>query len=750
MAASRSRSGSPLGLLVGLLLVLALVAAACTSGSDAGTPSTTTGRSSGGPTTSTTTPDGGTGSEDGSPVHDGVRIAVLSSQPDRVSGSETRIRVTPAEGGAVDELAVTLGGADVTGQLTERDGHLEGVVTGLVEGNNTLTATSPGGQVTQRIRAWPVAGPMVSGPHLPLLACATEEAGLGAPADADCSAARKVAWRYLAEDGRSKPLESASARPVDLATATVDGRSVPAIVRYERGVINRSVYEIASLDPTPGGADGDQHDAAWNHRLVYRYGDGCGTTFGQGAPAVTALDAAYLTRGYAVATASFNTGAVQCNDVLSAETTMMVQERFIEAFGEAEATIGEGTGMGAAQAHLIAQNYPGLLDGIVALAPFPDIVSVLGGVTDCGLLNAYYRTPAGKALTSAQRAAVNGHATSATCDQWEAGYGGLLDPTDGCDPKIAAGQIYDPTLNPGGLRCDLSSANVNQFGRVEGTRGAERPLDNIGIQYGLEALNAGAITFDQFIALNAAVGGYDEDGTIQAAREEGTEQAVTGAYENGRISSGVGDQRKIPIIEVNPYTDPDGDIHDRFRAFSLRDRFGRGADAETSPGLQIWTRDPADPTAGGLGPEALVTVDRWLTAILDDTAGGDRIEVLARARPADAVDGCRAKGSTKAEAKVGIYDARGPCRDDHPIAGDPRIASGAPRTDDVIKCMLKPIDATDYPGIELTETRLSDLVATFPQGVCDWRQGGAGQTTPSMTDRSYGDEEDPNNPALLP
>ncbi|CAN5688927.1 DUF6351 family protein [soil metagenome] len=751
MAARRSRTG-PLAV---LLLAMALVAGACSSDEGAATPSTTTSRSSGGPTT-TTSPDGGAGS-DVDPVQDGTRIEVLSSQPDRASGPDARVRVTPAKDGSFADLRITLGDTDVTSQLTEVDGHLEGVVTGLVEGNNTLTAKAAGSDtVTQRIRSWPLAGPMISGPHLPLLACSTEENGLGAPTDADCAAPTKVSWRYLTTAGDLKDLTDPTARPADLATITLDratadgSTTAPAIVRYERGVINRSIYEIASLDPTPGGSDASQADAAWNQRLVYRYGDGCGTTFGQGSANVDALAPAYLKSGYAVATASFNTGAVQCNDVLSAETTMMVKERFTEEFGEPTETIGEGTGNGAAQLHLIAQNYPGLVDAIVGLDPFPDIVTVASGAADCGLLNAYYRTPAGGALTPAQRTAINGHATAATCDQWEAGYGGLLDPTDGCDPKIAANLIYDATTNPGGIRCTLQDANANQFGRDEATGLAERPLDNVGLQYGLEALRAGAISFDQFIALNIAVGGYDPDGKIVAEREEATQPAVASAYENGRISSGVGDQLKIPIIDVNTFTDPDGDIHDRFRAFSLRDRLTYGAPAEAAPGFQIWTRDPDHLPAGGVGPEAVGVAATWLEAIADDQDAGSRAEAVGRVRPDAAVDNCLPKGATDPVGKVGIYDVKGPCRDDHPISGDPRIAAGAPRADDIVKCQLKAVDPADYEGVELTEERIRQLQETFPDGVCDWAQAGAGQTTPSMTDRDYGAEDDPNNPALLP
>jgi hypothetical protein len=57
-----------------------------------------------------------------------------------------------------------------------------------------------------------------------------------------------------------------------------------------------------------------------------------------------------------------------------------------------------------------------------------------------------------------------------------------------------------------------------RLGKDPKTGFARRPLDNVGIQYGLGALNAGVITKDQFLDLNAKIGGYDNDGEIAAAR----------------------------------------------------------------------------------------------------------------------------------------------------------------------------------------------------------------------------------------
>lgn len=727
-----------------IILALALLLAACSSGSsDQTDATTTTERSQGGPTTAPEDPGGSTDPDEPSdpvPVDDGIAIVIVSSQPDRVSGPEARVRVRPAKGGDAAALSVKLGDQDVTGQLEVVDGALEGVVTGFIDGTNTLTASDGAESVTQRVRAWPLTGPMISGPHLPLLACSTEGYDLGPPTDANCSAPTTVRWQYVTTTGELKDLADPAAVPADVARADVGpGTDVPLVIRHEVGVVNRSVYEIASIDPSPGGSDSDQSDAAWNGRLLYRYGDGCGATFGQGVSSVEAVDPAYLRAGYAVATATFNTGAVQCNDVLSAETTMMVKERFVEEFGEPDLTIGEGVGGGAALLHLMIQNYPGIVDGAVALDPQPDHLTVANGIADCVVLERFFATPEGAALSPAQRAAVGGSASERTCQRWTAGAGSLFDPTAGCDPAADPTAIYDADTRPGGVRCTIQDANVNQLGRMPGAAFALRPLDNVGVQYGLTAFNEGTITFEQFATMNESVGGLDPDGRPQSSRHAADLTGVQAAYETGRVSTGVGDQRKVPIIDVDRYDDPDGAPNDRFRAFALRDRLTLGASAKTVPSFQIWTRDAPAPDAG---PEAVAAVDEWATFLVEGPGGGSRGEQLERTRPDEAVDSCVPPGASKPSRGTEVYEEDGPCAEPYPVLGNPRTAAGAPRSDDVLKCQLKPVDPEDYER-QLTSTQLTRLEQVFPEGVCDWAVAGAGQSSPSMTDRTYEDVESP-------
>ena len=84
---------------------------------------------------------------------------------------------------------------------------------------------------------------------------------------------------------------------------------------------------------------------------------------------------------------------------------------------------------------------------------------------------------------------------------------------------LPAAERYNPLTNPAGARCDVYDHAVNVFGRDPVTHFALRPLDNVGIQYGLAALKRGTLTVDQFLDLNEKVGGYDFDGNFRVARK---------------------------------------------------------------------------------------------------------------------------------------------------------------------------------------------------------------------------------------
>ena len=74
---------------------------------------------------------------------------------------------------------------------------------------------------------------------------------------------------------------------------------------------------------------------------------------------------------------------------LAGETAMMTKERFIERYGVPLYTVGLGGSGGAIQQYLIAQNHPGVLDGLLPVQSYPDMVTQTIHVGDCELLEHY-------------------------------------------------------------------------------------------------------------------------------------------------------------------------------------------------------------------------------------------------------------------------------------------------------------------------------------------------------------------------
>jgi hypothetical protein len=666
------------------------------------------------------------GDDAGGDAAPALTVRALSTRPDTVSGGNVLVQVEDVHG----DLTVSAGGRDVSDAFTVDGDVAVGLVEGLAEGESVVEAESSDGAAgSLAVVNHPVTGPIFSGPHLEPYACTTVENGLGEPLDEDCSAATVVRWSYVTTAGAVAPLADPAQLPADVATTEIDGATVPLVVRTESGTIDRGVYWLHVLDPDPTAGTWDR--SAWNGTLVYRFGGGCGTTYSQGSvigdtgtAAGPFLDLELLRQGYAQATNTLNTFQVQCNDVLSAEAALMTRERFAEGFGVPTHTVGEGGSGGAIQQLLIAQNYPGIIDAVVAALPFPDALSIAPGVVDCGLLQRFYRTPAGAAFTEAQRAAVNGHLVSATCGAWETSFLGGINPTDGC--SLPPEQVYDPVANPDGARCTLQDSAVNLVGVDPDTGFARRPIDNVGVQYGLAALQDGVISVDQFLDLNEAIGGYDIDGVPVPERMVADPDDLELLFRTGRITTG-GGLTQVPVFLLNLYTDPLGDIHDRFRAFTIIDRL-RPEDGERPPNVVLWTVPGGDDLVqsllGAAGQDTRVQLVElavgWLEGLDDlDVPVDERTpDDLAEARPADAVDVCITPDGERLTGGDELYDDGTPCTTAYPVRGDSRIAGGGPLDGLAGKCALADVDPESY-GVALTEEQEARLRAVFRDGVCD-------------------------------
>ncbi|MEP7282322.1 MAG: DUF6351 family protein, partial [Rubrivivax sp.] len=678
-----------------------------------------------------------------------LAIQVLSSQPQFVSGGDARISVA-APSDLHDKLELWLNGSKIANTLASKGDTLEGVVGGMVVGENTLEVRHRNGQgngVTGRIvlTNHPITGPVFAGPKLTPFECRTVESGLGAPIDTQCSVATTVQWFYFTPQGARKALaDPLGPRPDDLAqVTTIDGVTAPFIVRVESGTINRSIYRIAVLDDPK--TLGVWNGAGWNRRIVYRVGESTAAQYHQGSLSLneTFKDGRAIKsmrEGYAYVIASLNVNKTNPNDVLAAETVMMVKEHIIEAYGVPKWLVGWGGSGGAIQQLLMANNYPGLFDGIMPDAAFPDVWGTAQAVTDCRLLNRWFMAhPASDAV----RLAFEGHLKN-TCRNWDFGNADTL-VADGGANNAGCGlndksKVYDPVTNPTGARCTIQDVSVNSFGRDPLTGFARRPLDNVGVQYGLAALKAGRISAAQFLDVNEGVGGYDIDGNLIAQRTVATDEALRRAYQLGRLNQADAGLATTPILQLRLYAEPGADIHTIYNDISIRDKLLRSngrADNQVvwmlpNPALAPLLGLPASQVAvlSALADQVVASqldlMRDWLDGIVGDPAplSADK---LARHKPASAVDSCWDVRDASRIIEPATYNSPGTCNALYPKTPSPRIAAGGPVADDTLKCRLKPIADADYGAATFSQDEKARRAAVFPDGVCDYSRLGVEQ-----------------------
>ena len=710
----------------------------------------------------------------------GFEIRALSTRADLVSGGDVLVQVTVPATLAADKVAVAVNGRDVSANFTlapslapsERGTRrvagntFLGLVRDLPVGRSEIEAGAKGQKIsaTLALTNHPIAGPVMGGPHQSPFMCETQAFGFGQPLDADCSVTTRVEYFYRSTAAPSQPSTAAvqpgadvpqaqqqqpnpfkpynpnAPKPSDVAmTTTLDGKTVPYIVRREMGTINRAVYAIAFLHepgtplPTPWAQTG----SGWNGRLIYSFGPGCQAGYHQGRNLgglagnrsfleETQFGDYGLAKGYALASSSLNSFGTNCADVISVETMMMVKEHFIEQFGAPRWTIGSGRSGGSMQQHLIANNYPGLLDGLIPTAAFADTITFMNHLFDCELLDHAFKTSSLR-WTDEQKAAVAGEANWQYCTKNGTAYPLLR--VNNCDRmSIPADLIYDPTTNPKGARCTYQDNLVNVFGRDPKTGFARRPFDNVGIQYGLKAFNEGKISVEQFVDLNSRIGGHDIDGNVVAARTAADPEALRIAYQSGRVNDASKGMALVPMIDVRPYTEGTGDVHDTVNSHITRARLV--AANGTSANQVLHTYEPGTPIQR-VQQANLDEMEQWVANIAKDTAPAKSpLERVIRNKPAGVGDACYTKDGQA------ITDMQR-CAQMFPVYANPRLNAGLPMGATTLKCELKAVDRKDYTQ-PLTDAQLASLKAAFPGGVCDYGRKGVSVRAPD-TWLSYGD-----------
>ena len=658
-----------------------------------------------------------------------VEIRVLSNRADLVSGGDALVEIVLGAGTNPENLIVTAAGRDLSDAFAARaDGRIIGLVDGLAEGVNVLEARVPAGGARISITNHPLGGPVFSGPQVQPWICTTEAQGLGAPVDEKCSAPPVVEYSYLPQGGTALQAYDPGSPPSNVSMTTTDsGKTVPFIVRVEKGSMNRGIYGFAALyDPTKPEQPWAQDN--WDHKIATSFGGDCGAQHQQPGSGLSP-NVSQLGRGFAQLSQGLFTLGTNCNEVVAAEALMMLRERVTEVFGEIDYAITTGCSGGSMMQLTISNAYPGMLDGINPSCTYPDQWTTWIETTDCGLLQQYFNFTSPHLWgAERQRAAVSGHMSNSTCAAWDATYVGVvIDPTGvQCTPANQT-WAYDPDTNPAGTRCSLADYQVNIFGRRPesvwtdnekkiGHGFANRILDNVGVQYGLRALQSREIVPAQFVDLNEKVGGWDIDGNWQEERHAADPEAVATAYRAGRITQGH-NLDQVAIIDSaqgianGPFLD-NAEFHTSFRSYMLDDRLAEYTGSTANHAI-----------ARGGRPDAFDVLDEWISAVHTDTSDDPRPAKIARHRPALANDDCQI-------GSVRVSDPAA-CRSAYPYFGDPRIAAGGPSTDDVVKCQLKPLDREDPDytayGVTFTDGDWERLTATFPDGVCDYTKPSIGE-----------------------
>jgi hypothetical protein len=299
---------------------------------------------------------------------------------------------------------------------------------------------------------------------------------------------------------------------------------------------------------------------------------------------------------------------------------------------------------------------------------------------------------------------------------------------------------------------------VNVYGRDPETGFARSTWDNVGVQYGLEAITSGAITPAEFLDLNASVGGWKpSDQDVQegcpfitqacpsdvdvwsarnmtvpdsngvAPRSEGSVDAMRAAYRSGLVFDGRID---IPIIDWRHYLDAELNMHNARQSFASRQRM---LDAKhTAANQVVWFTDARPARVFDQTPMALGVMDRWLANLRAHPERG-----AAGSKPAQAVDSCFATDGSLIyqgnDAWRGIIDRgpAGPCTKAFPIHDTSRTIAGGPFDEQVYKCALQPVRAAIAHGVygswRPTRDEVARLEQIFPTGVCDYAKPDVGR-----------------------
>ncbi len=585
----------------------------------------------------------------------------------------------------------------------------------------------------------------------------------------DCNVATKLTYYSINQSGEVKALSL-----VDVENFP-NSASDSTLLRVEQGTINRFIYTL--IMPINSNEVGQRLSKfRWNNRLIYQFNGGSGIGYRQGKQRAKRVDARQkqqLLDGYAVISSSGNKTSYTYNMLLAEDTARRVKKHFVSLYGEPLYTVGIGGSGGGLAQYLIAQNSRGILDGLIPLYSYPDMITQTTYALDCDLLNNYFTFRAKKRsrwLDWQKRQSVEGMNALNNFPQ-RAGY---LQPMN----QIMAGFV--PSLPRGNSECINGYFGLSSFinnpkqgflrkffhsdvvkqvkwsywqdlvsllGSDEQGYGFST-WDNVGVQYGLVALQDEAISINEFIDLNSKIGSWKLQTEMKAEhiwlpfgrkiplwlslwgnqnitpvthgvarRHEGSISAMNAAYNAGQVFIG---KISLPVIDVRHYLEDDLDMHHVSASFYSRLRIAE--QNGHSDNHVIWISDK------NYNPAVLAfkMMDEWLLNLRNKPS----ISVVD-AKPAALSDQCfSASGKVLYQGK-GIWDGKwnnkqeGQCQKIFPMYSTSRIQAGGTWSGDMFKCQLMSVNQAIKQGVYGTVDMRQfqqQLEKAFPDGVCDYRQ----------------------------
>ncbi|WP_396587638.1 DUF6351 family protein [Bermanella sp. R86510] len=563
----------------------------------------------------------------------------------------------------------------------------------------------------------------------------------------------------------------------------VEGESQTAQIRVEVGSINRFIYVIAlpvgTLD-TPQNVD----RSVWNERLIYRMKGGVGVGRAQGKVNISKLlfeHQQQLENGYAIAFSTGNETSQHYNITLSEDTALRVKQQFISAYGKPLYTIAIGGSGGAIQQYLLAQNRPGLFDGLIPLYSYPDMISQVSYALECELLEYYFDRLSDDTYWQdwERRSLIEGSLARTGFKNrygWMQGIASALNGDFSQFPEGASlctngwrgsaqhinnpiffSEYYEVAQN---IRPQVDWSHWGNLSHIYGTDEfafGRRFWGNEGVQYGLRALRNGQISAQRFLHINRHIGGWKPvaemdnsrfwhisgDSSLRrfsvwsqhnmshqgalvdyAPRTKGSPIAAEAAYKSGMVFLGWLD---LPTIDIRHYLDEQLDMHHSMASHVSRQRI-KNAMGRSDQQL-IWTIEkPEDlphrqviqhlPIA-----QALAVLDKWI--LTKRKPGQD----LWSARPNNAMDRCYdEQGSLIAEGNNvwSNVEQAGACLRNYPYFSQSRHEAGEDLSGDTLLCerisVQEAIEIGVYGPVDMSPYG-DELKRIFADGVCHFPQG---------------------------